>query len=234
MLRRSIRARRIISKVRVPGTGPSPAPPSSHAILFLSMTSSPLVTHLLPGSLTFFAGPMFSGKTLELVRHLQIFQEQQIPSICLRPAFDTRTPVVQSKSGLLMEGTLVEATNLERIRELMSDKFVIGIDEIQFFTTDIVPLLEEELRKGKTILVAGLDNDFRGKVFPVSHALMAIPETVLQRSRSVCSVCRQYNATRTQRLRNGVPVTTDESSTVLENSQQNMTYEARCLAHHVI
>lgn len=175
------------------------------------MTTSPLVTHLLPGSLTFFTGPMFSGKTLELVRHLQIFQEQQIPSICLRPAFDTRTPTVQSKSGLLLEGALVDAHDLKKIRALMSDKFVVGIDEVQFFTIELVPLLEDELRKGKTILIAGLDNDFRGKVFPVSHALMALPETVIQRSRSVCSVCRQYNATRSQRLRNGIPVTENES-----------------------
>lgn len=195
---------------------------------------SPLVSHLSPGSLTFFAGPMFSGKTLELVRHLQIFQEQKIPLICLQPSFDTRTPSVQSKSGLLIESVLVDANDLEQIQKLIDDKFVIGIDEVQFFTLGLVSILEAQLRKGKTILAAGLDTDFRACMFPVSQALMALPETIVERSRSVCSVCRRYNATRTQRLRNGVPVPPSESSTVIENSESAMTYEARCLEHHVI
>lgn len=196
--------------------------------------SSPLVSHLSPGSLTFFTGPMFSGKTLELVRHLQIFQEQKIPCICLRPLFDTRTPTVQSKSGLLIEATSVDPTNLEEIEALIKDKFVIGIDEVQFFTPELVPLLEKQLRNGKTILASGLDTDFRSVLFPVSQALMALPETVIERSRSVCSVCRKYNATRTQRLRNGEPVRPNESSELIEGTDTQVTYEARCLEHHAI
>ena len=152
----------------------------------------------------------------------------------MQSSFDTRTPTIQSKSGLLLASTLVDVTNLERIRELMNDKFVIGIDEVQFFTVDLIPLLEAELHKGKTILVAGLDTDFRAKMFPVSQALMALPETIVERSRSVCSVCRRYNASRSQRLRNGEPVPPNESSAVIEGSETAMTYEARCLEHHVI
>lgn len=189
-------------------------------------------TLLRSGSLTFFTGPMFCGKTLELIRHLQIFEEQQIPLICLRPVTDTRTTKLQSKSGLTLDGEIVDPTDLAKIKELVSDKWVIGVDEVNFFTPELVPILVEELRRGKTILLSGIDTDFRGELFPTAQAILAIPETIVQRSRSVCSVCRQHNATRTQRLRDGKPVPKEDPMVLVEGSAKNVTYEARCLAHH--
>ncbi|HEU0050495.1 MAG TPA: thymidine kinase [Patescibacteria group bacterium] len=186
------------------------------------------------GSLTFFTGPMCCGKTLELVRHLHIFREQRIPMTCLRPSMDTRTEKVQSRSGLLYDGVAVPADDLLAIERAMIGKAVIGIDELQFFPIGLVSILESELRKGKTILVSGLDTDFRGQLFPTAAALMALPETIVQRLRAVCSVCHQYNATRTQRLRNGKPVPVDDPRVVVEESQDDITYEARCLEHHEI
>jgi thymidine kinase len=195
------------------------------------MPPSP-TTLLQHGSLTFFAGPMSSGKTLELIRHLQIFQQQQIPLICLRPATDTRTSKVQSRAGLLLDGHIVEPQDLDGIRNAIHDKFVIGVDEVNFFTPELVPILVDELRKGKTILVSGIDTDFRGELFPTTRALIAIPETIIERSRAVCAVCRQHNATRTQRLRDGKPVPKDDPQILVEGSAANVTYEARCLRHH--
>ena len=194
-----------------------------------------MISHFLSGgagSLTFFAGPMACGKTLELVRHLQIFREQQIPLVCLRPLMDTRTPTVQSRSGLLHEAIGVDPVDTYRIALLMSDKQVIGIDEIQLFPAGIASLLLEEVRRGKTVLVSGIDTDFRGELFPATHAILALPETIVQRSRAVCSVCRRYNATRTQRLRDGKPVPASDPLFLIEGSEQNVTYEARCLEHH--
>ncbi len=195
------------------------------------MSPSP-TTLLQHGSLTFFAGPMSSGKTLELIRHLQIFQQQQIPLICLRPATDVRTAKVQSRAGLLLDGFTVDATDLEGIRAAIRDKWVIGIDEVNFFTPELVPILVDELRKGKTILVSGIDTDFRGELFPTTQALLAVPETIVERSRAVCAVCRQHNATRTQRLRDGKPVPKNDPQILVEGSAANVSYEARCLQHH--
>ncbi len=189
-------------------------------------------TLLRPGSMTFFTGPMFCGKTLELIRHLQIFEQQQIPLICLRPATDTRTTKLQSRSGLTLDGEIVEATDLEKIKDLIRDKWVIGVDEVNFFTPELVPILVEELRKGKTILLSGIDTNFRAELFPTTQAILAIPEVIIQRSRSVCSVCRQHNATRTQRLRNGKPVPKNDPMMLVEGSAENVTYEARCLEHY--
>ena len=187
------------------------------------------------GSLTFFTGPMASGKTLELVRNLQIFREQQIPLICVRPSSDTRTQNLQSRGGLVCEeARVIQPNDAKTFLELVSDKTVIGIDEIQLFPIEIVSLLKEELRHGKTILVSGLDTDFRGIPFPTSAALMALPETVIHRARAVCGVCRRYNATRSQRLRDGQPVPADDPLVLIEGANDNVTYEARCLLHHVI
>lgn len=189
-------------------------------------------TLLRSGSMTFFTGPMFCGKTLELIRHLQIFQEQQIPLICLRPAIDTRTSTLESKSGLKLDGQIVNPEDLDTIKELIRDKWVIGVDEVNFFTPELVPILVEELRRGKTILLSGIDTNFRAELFPTTQAILAIPETIVQRSRSVCSICRQHNATRTQRLRNGKPVPKDDPMVLVEGSAENVTYEARCLEHY--
>ena len=189
-------------------------------------------TLLRPGSMTFFTGPMFCGKTLELIRHLQIFQEQQIPLICLRPAIDTRTSTLESKSGLKLDGQIVDPEDLDTIKDLIRDKWIIGVDEVNFFTPELVPVLVEELRRGKTILLSGIDTNFRAELFPTTQAILAIPETIVQRSRSVCSICRQHNATRTQRLRNGKPVPKEDPMVLVEGSAENVTYEARCLEHH--
>ncbi|MSR84890.1 hypothetical protein EXS71_00380 [Candidatus Uhrbacteria bacterium] len=196
------------------------------------VTAQTLAPH--QGSLTFFTGPMACGKTLELVRHLQIFREQQIPLICLRPSIDTRTPTVQSRGGLLHDAIAININDFSAIRDAIDAKLVIGIDEVQFFPTEIVSLLETELRRGKTILISGLDNDFRGQMFPTSQAIMALPETIIQRSRAVCSVCRQYNATRTQRLRHGKPVPIHDPQVLIDDLADGVTYEARCLTHHEI
>lgn len=188
----------------------------------------------MPGSLTFFTGPMACGKTLELVRHLQIYAEQRVPTICLRPAMDTRSTNIQSRSGLHYDGLTVQENDLDALRRVLHDYDVIGLDEAQFFSTDVVPLLHDALRNGKIILISGLDTDFRGEVFPTALALMALPETVVERSRAVCSVCRQHNATRTQRLKNGEPVKRDEPIVAVEDADTQITYEPRCIAHHVI
>ncbi len=195
----------------------------------------PLTTPMLrQGSITFFTGPMACGKTLELVRHLQIFHEQKIPTVCLRPSLDTRTPTVQSRSGLLHDAVAIDIQYPDAMVEMMKNFDVIGLDEFELFSADVAPLLEQQLRRGKTILVSGLDTDFRGTVFPAAHAIMALPETIVQRLRAVCGVCRNYNATRTQRLRNGEPVSANDPVILIEGSQSNVTYEARCLEHHYV
>ncbi len=186
------------------------------------------------GSITFFTGPMCCGKTLELVRHLHIFHEQRVPTICLRPCTDIRTPRVESRSGLLHDAVAVHPEEFEDLERAIEPALVIGIDEVQLFSPALIIIVEKALRQGKILLLSGLDTDFRGIVFPTSHAIMAIPETNIQRSRAVCAVCHEYNATRTQRLFKGEPVSIHDPIVMIEGAAEDVTYEARCLAHHAI
>ncbi len=177
---------------------------------------------------------MACGKTLELVRHLQIYSEQRIPTICLRPATDTRSDSVRSRSGLSFDGITIPQNDVASLEKVLSDYDVIGVDEFQFFAPEIVPALHAAMMRGKIILASGLDTDFRGVVFPTSLALMAIPETLVMRTRAVCAVCRQHNATRTQRLQNGEPVHRDEPVVAVEGADDHTTYEPRCAQHHEV
>lgn len=186
------------------------------------------------GTLTFFTGPMACGKTLELVRHLQIYSEQRVPTICLRPATDTRGENVHSRSGMSYNGLTIDPADITAIEAVIQDHQVIGIDEAQFFDIAIVPALHAALRNGKTIMLSGLDTDFRGEIFPIATALFALPETIVERTRAVCAVCRQHNATRTQRLKNGEPVRRDEPVVAVEGAEITVSYEPRCLEHHVV
>jgi thymidine kinase len=177
---------------------------------------------------------MACGKTLELVRHLQIHAEQRIPTICLKPAIDTRDADVASRSGLRYRSLTIDQNDTQSLRHAIENHGVIGLDEVQFFTADIVPILIEGVKNDKTILVSGLDTDFRGEIFPTALALLALPETNVQRTRAVCSVCLQHNATRTQRLKNGLPVKRNDPIITIEHAGEAITYESRCLMHHIV
>lgn len=186
------------------------------------------------GMLTFFTGPMKCQKTLELVRNLMIYRETHIPIVCVRPARDTRSAQVASKSGLVFEAVTVNEQDAGAFERATRDALVIGIDEIQFFTPDIVPVITRLLLGRKIIFAAGLDADFRGIPFPTSHALIALPETDVVRMRSVCEVCKSRNATRSQRLVGGKPASPRDDVVVVEHAAGAITYEARCLACHIV
>ncbi|MBU0540048.1 hypothetical protein KKF59_02000 [Patescibacteria group bacterium] len=186
------------------------------------------------GSLTFFTGPMACGKTLELVRHLQLYAAQRVPTVCIRPTTDTRSEKIQSRSGLSYSGLTIDEKNLDGIKSIIEQYRVIGVDEFQFFPPEAAALLHAAIMQNKIILVSGLDTDFRGDIFPAALALLSIPETVVKRSRAVCSVCREHNATRTQRLKDGQPVSRHEPTVAVEISNSDITYEPRCLEHHAV
>lgn len=177
-----------------------------------------------PGVLEVITGPMFSGKSEELIRRVKRAKIARQRVACYKPDIDLRyhRTAIASHSSQTHAATTV-ATVEELRAELfptLSEIEVVGIDEVQFFSPEIIPLTVELIHLGKRVLMAGLDTTFEAEPFgPVPH-LMAIADTVTKLS-AVCMVCGQP-AIHTQRL---------GASQELVVVGATGLYEARCRAH---
>lgn len=177
-----------------------------------------------PGVLEVITGPMFSGKSEELIRRLKRASIARQRVACFKPDIDLRyhRTSIASHSAQTHEATTV--ANVERLREslypLLDDIEVVGVDEVQFFDEGIIPLAVELIGLGKRVLMAGLDTTFAAEPFGPVPNLMAIADTVTKLS-AVCTVCGAA-AIHTQRL--------GQSQELVVVGAAGM-YEARCRAH---
>jgi thymidine kinase len=169
------------------------------------------------GWIEVIAGCMFSGKTEELIRRIRRAQIARQQVAIFKPGIDDRySPdhiVSHSEARLLS----VRVENAADILRLAGDAQVVGIDEAQFFDMGIVDVAEELANRGKRVIIAGLDQDFRGKPFEPMPQLLAVAEYITK-TLAICVVCGNP-ADRTQR-------TTDASERVLLGEKDS--YEARC------
>ncbi len=149
------------------------------------------------GWLEVVCGPMFSGKTEELIRRLRRAQIARQRVEILKPAIDQRYSAnhLVSHSAQSIPSVLVAtaAECLERARE--AD--VLGIDEAQFLGADLPAVCEELADRGVRVIVAGLDMDYLGKPFEPIPQLLAIAEYITK-TLAICVVCGDA-ASRTQR-----------------------------------
>jgi thymidine kinase len=182
------------------------------------------------GSIEVVCGSMFSGKTDELIRRLirATIAKQKVQ--VFKPAIDIRYAVekVTSHAGSDYDAIPVEKAADIRGR-IGSDTTVVAIDEAQFFDPEVVPLAEELASRGIRVVVAGLDQDFRGDPFGPMPDLMARAERV-DKLHAICMVCGD-EASRTQRLVNGKPARYDDPVVIVGASE---LYEARCRVHHEV
>jgi thymidine kinase len=177
-----------------------------------------------PGVLEVITGPMFSGKSEELIRRLKRARIARQRVACFKPDIDLRyhRTAIASHSSQTHEATTV--ANTERLREALYPQLaeveVIGVDEVQFFDAGIIPLAVELIAMGKRVLMAGLDTTFTAEPFGPVPNLMAIADTVTKLS-AVCMVCGAA-AIHTQRL--------GQSQELVVVGAAGL-YEARCRAH---
>ncbi|PEY33976.1 thymidine kinase [Bacillus cereus] len=182
------------------------------------------------GWIEVICGSMFSGKSEELIRRIRRTQFAKQNAIVFKPCIDNRYSEedVVSHNGLKVKAVPVSASNniFDHITEEMD---VIAIDEVQFFDGDIVEVVQVLANRGYRVIVAGLDQDFRGLPFGQVPQLMAIAEHVTK-LQAVCSVCGSP-ASRTQRLINDEPASFDDPIILVGASE---SYEPRCRHCHAV
>ncbi len=179
---------------------------------------------LLPGRLEVITGPMFSGKSEELIRRLKRARIARQRVTCYKPDIDLRyhRTAIASHSAQTHEARTV--TSAARLRDDLLPQLeeidVIGIDEAQFFDSSLQELAMNLIHKGKRVLIAGLDTTYAAEPFGPIPNLMAIADEVTKLS-AVCMVCGAP-AIHTQRL---------GSSQELVVVGAADLYEARCRLH---
>ncbi len=180
------------------------------------------------GSIEVICGSMFSGKTEELIRRLRRAQIARQKIQVFKPAIDLRytDKAIASHNGL-QENAIPVNDSTELLAHLDATADVIAIDEVQFFDTAIVDVCNTLADRGKRVICAGLDMDFRGVPFGPIPQLLAIAERV-EKLQAICVVCGAA-ASRTQRLIGGQPAYIDDPVVLVGASE---VYEARCRAHH--
>ena len=118
----------------------------------------------------------------------------------------TRATRIVSHSELRIPSRSVE----DRARTILRyahEAQVIGIDEGQFLGPDLVEVCERLARKGKRVIVAGLDQDYAGRPFEPMPQLLAIAEYITK-TLAICMVCgapanRTYRKKTPRRPRGG-------------------------------
>jgi thymidine kinase len=170
-------------------------------------------------------GSMFSGKTEELIRRLKRARIARQRVEIFKPALDNRyaeTAVVSHDENAI-PSVVVDAA--DQILLLAGDAQVIGVDEGQFFGLELVHVCQELARQGRRVIIAGLDQDYRGEPFEPIPQLMAVAEYVTK-LHAICVVCGAP-ANHSQRLSAGDGRAGE--ARVLVGAKE--AYEPRCRLH---
>jgi thymidine kinase len=175
------------------------------------------------GRIEVITGPMFSGKSEELIRRLKRAQIAKRRVACFKPDLDVRyyRDAIASHSAQKLDASTV--ANVEELKAVLMPMIavveVVGIDEAQFFDASLISLTNELVRLGRRVILAGLDTTFTGEPFAPIPDLMAIADEVIKLS-AVCMQCGAP-AVHTQRLGSNQALVVVGAAGV---------YEARCRA----
>lgn len=182
----------------------------------------------LKGFLHIIAGSMFSGKTEELMRRLRRAEYAKQNVITIKHLIDNRShhQCILSHNGQERSAHPVNNTpqGIKSILDLAGPSVdVVGFDEVQFFSKELIPVIMTLIEQGKQIIVAGLDLDFRGEPFGIMPKLMALADKVTK-LQAICHSCGNESHY-SQRIINGKPAEYDDPIVLVGASE---SYESRC------
>lgn len=185
----------------------------------------------MSGHILVITGGMFSGKSEKLIDRCKKFQEFGKKRVKVyKPSNDKRFSEEEVVSRM---GYRFPATNIpEKITDKVMDEIlkeseeydIIGFDEAQFYSKMIMKLVGELAYRGKYVIVAGLNMDYRGVEFGFIGGLLAMADEVI-RLHSFCAICGSDKGTHTQRLVNGKPAKKGSPIVMIGDTE---SYEPRC------
>lgn len=182
------------------------------------------------GWIELITGPMFAGKSQELIRRLTTLLYANKKIIAFKPSIDNRYDAskIATHNGGKYEAHAIDS--IDKIWNFVKDDAeVVAVDEVQFFGKDAIDIFERLANSGKRVIAAGLDMDFRGESFGIMPDLMARAEFVTKLE-AACTICGKA-ATRSQRLIDGKPAFYEDPLIVVGAKEE---YEARCRKHHYV
>ncbi len=184
------------------------------------------------GYLEIICGPMFSGKTEELLRILNRLKYAKVNYLIFKPILDSRSKdCIYSRNGLSEPAIEIKSSAeiLEHIKNYEKNIEVIAIDEAQFLDQEIIDVCLTLESFGFHVIVSGLDKNFKGEPFGYIAQLM-IYANKIRKLTAICTQCGS-EADYSQRLINGKPANYDSELILIGDSEN---YEARCLKHFSI
>jgi thymidine kinase len=187
---------------------------------------------LTGGWMEVIAGVMFSGKSEELMRRVRRSMIAKKRVQVFKSHLDDRYAggifAVGSHDGRTIEAVPVDSSQQISLR-LDPMAQVIAIDEVQFLDAGIVQVASDLALRGRRVIMAGIDTDFRGEPFGPMPQLLCVAE-VVDKLHAICVLCGAP-ASRNQRLIDGKPARYDSPIVMVGGAE---AYEARCRACHAV
>lgn len=172
--------------------------------------------------LTLILGPMKSGKSFDLISYFAPLKYTDIPHILYQSSRNVRDEHVASRNGVI-----IEAKKVNTLKDALEKNFsIIGIDELHMFDPSETAAVAELLKRGVKIIAAGLDLDYRGKMFDIVKCFLELGPKEVRYKRAVCELCRKPSAVCSQVFNNGLPLTEGMPSVIPDDG--TFTYQPVC------
>lgn len=182
------------------------------------------------GWIEIICGPMFAGKSEELIRRVKRLEYANKNTLVFKPKIDDRYSDSEIVSHSMMRAKSLNIMTAEDILPYVNESIdAVIIDEVQFLNKEVVTVAEQLATQGIRVIVAGLDMDFKGEPFANVPELMAKAEFITKLT-AICVKCGAP-ATRTQRIVDGMPAKFDDPIVIVGASE---CYEPRCRHCHEV
>ncbi len=179
------------------------------------------------GSLEVLCGSMFAGKSEELIRRAKRAMIAKQRVLVVKPSIDIRYSQQQivSHDGTGIQAIPIDPDKPQDILILAEQRGVnvVAIDEVQFFSSEILDIIQTLIKRNNRVIAAGLDLDFAGRPFNNVPTLLALADEVVK-LKAICVVCGKP-AYHTQRLIDGKPASRTSPLILIGGTE---AYEARC------